>query len=265
MKDWLQTLITIVTAALSGGVIWQGFKFFYPDLKQRLKSYNDAKKSFYEGLDPILKAADELYGKIYSLSKEDFAPFINPGNSYSEDIEHNKKYVVYLFGQFWAQLEFIRVKSQYTSLTQFKKGQELLVFIDAIESRQYRMLDRSWQRVVGETLIEGATISFKIMNLNQFIKNWDTGTSGIHTWAEKLTNKLEATDDKKIRQRILVFGVIVAALIDHFDPRHEIIHPNELYINKLNDTSKNLIRRNLFKYYLKFVKDKEKYYQDKER
>jgi len=256
MANWWQPLLTLV----SGGVLWQGIKFFYPDLKQRFKSYNDAKKSFYESLDPILKAADELYGKIYSLSKEDFATFINPSHSYSEDVEHNKKYVVYLFAQFWAQLEFIRLKSQYTSLTKFKKGKQLLNFIETIESRDFRILDRSLQRVIGETLIEGATASFKVMNLNQFIKNYDIQDSEIHKWAEKVEHKLYACSDKRNRQRILVFGVIVCSLIDHFDPDHKIIHPNKIYINKLNESSKKLLKRNLFQHYLKFINNKGNYY-----
>lgn len=98
------------------------------------------------------------------------------------------------------------------------------------------------------------------MNLNQFIQKYENPRSEIYRWANKVEEKLNATNDKKIRQRILVFGVIVASLIDHLDPGHKIIHPNQIYKNKLNPTSKNIIRGNLFRHFLKFVKDKEKYY-----
>lgn len=256
MNTLLQSLLTLI----SGGILWQGIKFFYPDIKQKFNSYAQAKKSFYESIDPILKSADELYGKIYSLSKEDFATFINQTHSYSEDVEHNKKYILYLFAQFWAQLEFIRLKSQYTSLTQFKKGEELLNFIETIESRAFRILDRSLQRVIGETLIEGASASFKVMSLNQFIRNCEIADSETHKWAQKLEAKLNECSDKKIRQRILVFGAIILMLIDHFDPSHKIIHPNKIYNNKLNETSKKLIKRNLLQHYLKFIKNKSNYY-----
>lgn len=157
-------------------------------------------------------------------------------------------------------MEYIRLKSQYTSLTQIKKGRQLINFIETIESRHFRILDRSLQRVIGEILIEGATPAFRVMNLNQFIKNYDDTESEIYKWAKKIEDKLNSTNDKKVRQRILVFGVIVAVLIDHLDPGHKIIHPNQIYKNKLNPTSKNIIRGNLFRHFLKFVKNKEKYY-----
>ncbi len=194
------------------------------------------------------------------MAKEDFAAFINPAQAYAKDNDHNKKYVIYLFAQFWAQLEYIRLKSQYTSLTELKKGRQLINFIETIESRHFRILDRSLQRVIGEILIEGATPAFRVMTLNQFIRNYDDTDSEIYKWANKIEEELNATSDKKVRQRILVFGVIVASLIDHLDPSHKIIHPNQIYKNKLNPTSKNIIRGNLFRHFLKFVKNKEKYY-----
>jgi len=254
--DWLKSVVGLIT----GGVLWEAIKFFYPSINQRLKNYQDGKKAFYSGLNPILKASDELYGKIYSLAKEDFATFVNPAHSYSEDNDHNKKYVIYLFAQFWAQLEFIRLKSQYTSLTELKKGKQLINYIEIIESRHFRILDRSLQRVIGELLIENAPTGFRVMSLNQFIKQFDDHDSEVYKWASKIEDKLNNTSDKKIRQRILVFGVIVASLIDHLDPKHQIIHPNNIYKNKLNSTSKNIIRGNLFRHFLKFVKNKEKYY-----
>lgn len=254
--NWIKPIISLIT----GVVIWEGFKFFFPILNQRLKNYSDGRKAFYGSLDPILKSADELYGKIYSLAKEDFATFINPSNSFSNDIDHNRKYVIYLFAQFWAQLEYIRLKSQYTSLSEFEKGRQLINYIETIESRSFRLLDRSVQRVIGEILISGASTSFRVMNLNDFIRQYDDVNSEVRKWATKIENILIQTHDKKIRQRILVFGVIVASLIDHLDPEHRIIHPNKVYKNKLNPTSKNVIRGNLLSHYLKFVKNKKNYY-----
>jgi hypothetical protein len=254
--NWVKPVISLIT----GGILWEGIKFFYPSLNQRIKNYKDGRKAFYSSVDPILKSADELYGKIFSLSKEDFATFINPTHSFTGDIEHNKKYVIYLFAQFWAQLESIRLKSQYTSLTELKKGRQLINYIETIESRSFRVLDRSVQRVIGEILIEGATSTFRVMNLNQFIRNYDDKESEIYKWAHLIEDKLNSTDEKKVRQRILVFGVIVASLIDHLDPEHKIIHPNEIYKNKLSSTSKNVIRGKLLSHYLKFVTNKRKYY-----
>lgn len=97
-------LLKPILALVTGAAVWEGFKFFYPSLTQRLKNYREGRKAFFSGLDPILKAADELYGKIYSLAKEDFSTFINPAHAYAEDIEHNKNMLfIFLrnFGHNW--------------------------------------------------------------------------------------------------------------------------------------------------------------------
>ncbi len=256
MENWLK----LISAFITGGVIWEGFKFLFPEVKQRIQRYHEARKTFYQNLDPILKSADELYGKIYSLSKEDFATFINPQHSNSENPDHNKQYVLYLFSQFWAQLEMIRLRSQYTALTEFQKGKQLINFIETIESRDFRILDRSVQRIIGEAMIDGATSNFTIMNLNQFIKELELNGSEIKKWTKQLEVKLNAAGEKVMRQRILVFGVIVAAFIDHFDPHHRIIHPNTVYKNKLSTLSKKNIKKNLFQHYLKFIRNRERYF-----
>ncbi|MFZ6011575.1 MAG: hypothetical protein ACOYXT_14625, partial [Bacteroidota bacterium] len=68
-------------ALLSGAALWEGFKFFFPDLKNYFSKRRKAKVIFYESLDAALKASDELLGKLESLAKEDFATFINTKHS----------------------------------------------------------------------------------------------------------------------------------------------------------------------------------------
>ena len=242
VSDWVSPLI----AAITGGVIWEGFKFLFPDIKHWINSYRNAKKELNSNIDPILKSADELYGKISSLSKEDFATFINPKNSISENVEENKQYIYFLFGQFWAHLEIIRMKSQYTSIAKIKKGEQLIKFIETFEARDFRILDRSIQRMIGEGLIENAHTKFKTMSLNQFITSLKTPNSPNNLWIKKLEDKLMLTSDIIIRQRILVFGVILDSLINHYDPKSKIVRNRKIYMNKLNRKSKKMISSKLF-------------------
>jgi len=87
--------------------------------------------------------------------------------------------------------------------------------------------------------------------------------SKIDIWVKKLEELFCTTDDKENRQRILVFGVIVVALIDHFDPNNKIVRKREIYSNKLSEKSKRSIQGKLLNAHLPFLKEKEKYFKKK--
>jgi len=256
MNEYIKTIFSLI----SGGFLWQGFKFFYPDIKKIVGNKINAKNTLYENLDPILKSSSELLGKLESLAKEDFATFINKSNSNSIDPLHNKRYVIYLFAQFWAQLEYLRQESQYYSLAKIKKGRELLSFIDTIESRKFRILDRSIQRILGESLITDKNQKFKIMTLNEFMIEYQKDNSIIALWGNKLEEVLNSVDDKKKRQTILCFGVIISMLVNHFDPKHKSVRKRVVYKNKLSKSSKEIIKNVLLVEYLTFIKSKKDYY-----
>jgi chaperonin cofactor prefoldin len=256
MEETIKLLITI----MSGATIWEVFKFFSPDIKQFFKTRIAAKKVFYDNLDPILKVSNELYGKIESLTKEDFATFINIKNSNSRDPLHNQKYVLYLFAQFWAQVEYLRLQSQYIDLSKDKKGNELLRFIETIESRKHRLLDRSVQRIIGECLITNKDQKFRVMTLKDFVETLENKDHTLSKWVSLLENKLLSVKDKEERQSVLRYGIIIVALIEHFDSKHKTVRQRRIYLNKLNPRSKKLLKVYLFGHYLKFIKNKERYY-----
>lgn len=257
----MEDAFELVLATVTGAMIWEGFKFFYPDVKNYFKTKAAAKKVFYDNLDPILKASSELYGKIESLAKEDFATFINLKNSNSSNPKHNQKYVLYLFAQFYAQLEYLRLQSQYIDLSKVKRGNQLLRFIETIESRKHRILDRSMQRIIGECLISNKDQKFRIMTLKDFLETLEDENSSLSKWIGELEKKLLSVNHKPQRQTILRFGVIVAALIDHFDPNHNTVRRREIYKNRLSPKSKELLNDVLFGHYLKFIKNKSQYFQ----
>lgn len=255
----MDTLLGI-GAIISGGFIWELFKFFFPDIKKFFDAKITAKKNLYNNIDPILKASSELFGKLESLAKEDFATFINITHSNSNNPQHNQKYVFYLFAQFWAQLEYIRIINQYNSLTRIKKGKQLLRFIETFESRKYRILDRSIQRIIGESLIEGSRDKFRVMSINEFIINLNATNSSLKPWIDKLENYFLSVNDLKKRQTILRYGVILAMFIDHFDSEYKIVRRREVYRNKLTRSSRFMVKENLLKHYLPFVDKQHKFF-----
>lgn len=261
MNENIELLITTISGAITGAIVWEGFKFFYPDLKQHFKARSAAKKIFYDNLDPILKSSSELYGKIESLAKEDFATFINTQNSNSIDPLHNQKYVLYLFSQFWAQLEYLRLQSQYIDLAKNERGNQLLRFVDTIESRKHRLLDRSIQRIIGECLITNKDAKFRVMTLKDFLETLEDKDNTLSKWIVLLEKKLLSVNNKEERQSILRFGIIVVSLIDHFDPKYKTVRRREIYLNKLNPRSKKIVKDYLFGHYLQFIKNKKRYYQ----
>ena len=256
----MENTLTTILALLTGGGIWEGFKFIYPDLKRPIERRNSARKTFYKNLDPILKSASELYGKLESLSKEDFATFINVHNSNSTNPEHNKKYIYYLFSQFWAQLEFLRLESQYVDIGSIDEGRDLISFIDTFESRKFRVLDRSIQRIIGECLISTEGQKFRVLTLKEFLIHLDDPNSVLTMWIKELEMVLDNTKDNTIRQKVLIFGVIIAALIDRYDPDNKMVRKRKIYLNKLSKKSKKEIRFQLTRHYLPFLKKKEIYF-----
>lgn len=86
------------------------------------------------------------------------------------------------------------------------------------------------------------------------------GDKSFSVWIDQLDLKLCNTKDKKQRQKFLVFGVIIALIIDYFDPNYSIARRREIYSNKLSQKSKKLIQNELSKHYVPFVKTHLKYY-----
>ncbi len=114
--------------------------------------------------------------------------------------------------------------------------------------------------MIGESLILNSTGSYKVMSLSQFYLNIYDPSCKSNIWIKKIEDKLLMTVDKDERQSVLVFGVIVAALINHFDPESRIVRNRKIYKNKLSQKSKIKIRKVLLGNYLPFIKNKESYY-----
>ncbi|WP_428232405.1 hypothetical protein [Flavobacterium sp.] len=257
--DFLQFDFSYLITLISGGACWQGVKFIYPDIKNYFEKRRKAKQILYASMDLAIKSSDELFGKLESLSREDFASFINKDNSISDSPEHNQIYVYYLIGQFWATLENIRIQSNYTSIARLKKGRELIRFIETIESRKFRLLDRSKQRIIGEAMIINSGDKFQVMPLYFFFEKIKSDET-FRNWIREIDIQFQLSKKTNIRQRILVYGVIVAMFLDHFDSENKISRRRDIYLIKLRPESIQLIKNILLKHYLSFIKNPKRYY-----
>jgi hypothetical protein len=104
--------------------------------RKRWDSATTARRIIATQLDPLLKAADELQGKIRSLAEEDFREFrfLPAGSVEGADLV-NLCSTLYLFAQFWVRFEILRRESFHAELTRNSQGDMLMSFLRCLESR----------------------------------------------------------------------------------------------------------------------------------
>jgi hypothetical protein len=115
------------------GLLFEGFR-------KRLDSKKAADRVVSTQLDPLLKSADELQGKLRSLAVEDFREFRTTAETLalSPDLVSHCS-TLYLFAQFWGRLEILRRESFHAELTKNRQG-TLLKGLQAGGSRMAEVL-----------------------------------------------------------------------------------------------------------------------------
>ena len=147
--EWLKLL----AAALGGGVTVKFFDILYQEFRRRSESSESAKQFVDEHLDPPLKAADELVGKLRSLADEDFKSLHNVIARTDHIKNSDFSSLIFLIAKLWANIEIIRHAGLSVSIVKDVRGQRLQSFTDCIESRGVRIVDRISQRAVGELML----------------------------------------------------------------------------------------------------------------
>ena len=137
-------------------------------------------------LDAVLTAADELVGKIYSLTSEDFKTI--PSNLDTQDRRTRRENldlanVLYLFAQFWATVEILRRESIYVRLAESPSGEKLTKFLDCLESRPIRMVVRARQRAIGEMLVVVDREKLRPMGFSEFMTSL-SGATELREWID---------------------------------------------------------------------------------
>lgn len=254
------TWLELFGAALSGGAVVKLADYLYSEYQRRSEESRSVKKLVNKHLDPILKAADELVGKTASLAKEDFKEIrhiLRP----REDTLKNQiilTNILYLIAQFWARIQLLRLESLYADLARESTGRRIADFLAALEGNRNRLVDRAWQRAIGEALILYRGDKAELLTYHEFVERYSKDR-GFRKWFEPVASLLRQTHHTRYRQRILVYGAILHAFIDTLDPKHVVVRKIPAWPNKLSRRSRRELEYRVFKVYLPFVKEPRKY------
>lgn len=211
-----------------------------------------------EHLDPLLKAADELVGKLRSLANEDFKSLyhVNPDTEKIEN--HDFSSLLFLLAKLWANIEIIRHEGLSVSLVEDERGQRLQNFMDCMESRKVRIVDRISQRAVGELMLARYDEGLETIFFIEFMQRIESDPDS-RRWIAPVTRVLSRMRHTSERQRLLQYGVVVHALIDTLDPKHQVARDRPSYPNKLSKKTWRDLKYRVFGQYLKFIPEPKKY------
>ncbi|MCW8934501.1 MAG: hypothetical protein OQK98_07230 [Gammaproteobacteria bacterium] len=246
-----ETWLPIFLAALSGGIVAKLIDYPVAWVKYYFGEKKSAKALVDAHLDPLLKAADAIIGKTKSLAERDFATEtekLSPASS--NELSKDLIGLAYLYASFWGRINILAEESLGVSLASDKRGAKLQKFIACLGSQRIRLVNRTHQNAIGELTtdlsFDGGRRTIGLVEFDMKI----TEAASARAWCKPLFKLLANTRIKTDRQQLLVYGVIVHALVDTLDPKHQSTHPRPPYGNKLSKNSKKEIKHLVFGTYL---------------
>lgn len=252
--------LALFSAALSGGVLVKLLEFLAEWIKSKHQSSRSAREIVDMHLDPLLKAADEIAGKTRALAERDFNKLVQAAHSGTPgSLSPEIVGLLYLYAQFWSRIEILKQASLGVSISNDKRGATLKEFLACLESQRIRLVDRVHQKAIGE-ITTHITNDGKLRSIGlvEFADKLSTN-SGTQQWIAPLVVVLQNLRIKAYRQKVLVYGVVVYALIDTLDPENHTTSNRPAYPNKLSKQARRDIKRRVFGVYLKKVGNIEKY------
>ena len=250
------SLLKLFGIAFGGGFTVKILDITYLELRRRFDRKSTAKRFVDTSLDPLLKAADELSGKLRSLAMNGFITLRLA--SRSVDSERDFLSLLYLLAQLWANQEAFRRRGLSISLEKDRRGRKLIAFVRCLESRKVRIVPRSSQRAIGELMLTSGDNGLEPMPFFEFVRRFEN-ESEVQRWMEPVVSVLRQLEHTSIRQRFLVYGVIVHSMIDTLDPRHHVSRPSRGYMQELSKKSWRNLKYRIFAEYLTFVRKPERF------
>jgi hypothetical protein len=229
----------------------------YQEIRRRFERSQTATRFVDEHLDPILKAADELVGKLHSLGREDFRSMHNTSPDAAPTDNNDLGGLIFLFARFWAQIEIFKREGLSIAISQDERGRQLESFFDCLESTRVRLIDRTEQRAIGETILELQADRLRTITYIEFIRR--ARTEETSNWLEPLRIILVRAWHTKQKQQLLQYLTVLHALIDTLDKDHLVTRARPTIPNKLTRQSWRDLNYRVFGVYLKFVSDHQKY------
>jgi hypothetical protein len=254
----------LLAAAAGGGLFATLLDRLWRVIERKLRSGKSARELLDRHLDPILKTADELSGKLRSLAVEDFASlddFIEAGNDSAAAKQIELANLMYLFAGFWARLAILRKEGIFVELSARKNGERLLGFMRTMESRRVRIVGRSFERLMGESLLRFRRAHWDVLTFGEFTELYWSNIS-VRRWFEPLESLFADTALPAVRQRILRYGIVLQAFLGTLDPKHKVSNARPGYGNKLSKKTRRDLFYRVFPIYLPFVKDPQAYLEE---
>jgi predicted DCC family thiol-disulfide oxidoreductase YuxK len=161
--------------------------------------------------------------------------------------------LIFLFARFWAHIEIIKREGLSVAISEDKRGKRLQDYLDCLESRRVRLIDRTGQRAIAETsLVNSAP------KLIAFVQQASTDPHTVR-WLEPLKAILVQGWHTTEKQKLLQYAAVLHSMIDTLDEKHLVTRKRPAIPNKLSQRSWRDLNYRVFGLYLKFVKDREKY------
>ncbi len=253
-------IFDLLGAGFIGALIVKLLDYAYREYSLKTQERKSAKKLIDKNLDPILKASDELVGKIRSLAQADFQEIINAPKPSRNDFEKWFPLldVMYLFAHFWSRIQILRLEGLFANLGSDKRGHKLLAFFSAIESSKTALVGRAWQRGIGDSLIKQVGNEHYACSFAEFAKQF-LSDNEFNRWFTPLLAIISDLNNTSKRQLLLVYCAIIHAMIDTLDENHVITSKKPGWPNKLSKKSRRDMKYRLFKIYLPFVKNPDRY------
>lgn len=254
----------IIVAGLGGGFIVKVIDYIYKEYRYRKEANKSAKDLIDKHIDPILKSADELVGKLRSLAQSDFKEIVQKSVPANKELEEWFPYleILYLFAQFWSRIQILRIDGVFVNLGSDKRGKQLLSFFRTLESKKTRVVSRAWQRGIGESLMEYGDNGHRNITFKEFTERF-LAEQQYTRWYYPLISTISNINNTSEKQRLLVYGVIIHALIETLDEGHLVTRNRPGWANKLSRRSVKMLKYQVFKVYLPFVLGAENYYESK--
>ena len=147
-------------------MVVKALDYLYQEYRRRSEARKSAKDLIDRHIDPILKSADELVGKIRSLAQSDFRELIKAPAPKDSQFDSWLPYlnILYLFAQFWSRIQILRIESLFVNLGSDERGKQLLNFFKVLEAKKTRLVERAWQRGIGEALVEHTNEGVRTIN-----------------------------------------------------------------------------------------------------
>jgi hypothetical protein len=245
----LEELILALIAGAGGAIIVKLIELWI----WRSEKKESAKNIIKKNLDPILKAADDLVGKLYSLQRKDFKNLPKEGSPFPIEKEVEPSILCYYFANFWARIQILKKESIYVNLNSTDNGKYLQAFINRLESKSARLLSRALQRGIGESIIIKNDNQLDTLSFYEFHEKY-CADERFRSWFEPLQSYLKDPKKGGFAQRILIHGTILNALLDTLDSKHLYAQERKAWPNKLTEKNRKIGQ------YLRFVKNADRFY-----